>query len=406
MSKEHTLEIPPIQSSSLAGVAVARISTIPYFAVSQLQNQLEYLRDRGVRVVLICSQGPELSKLRVGNGLSYVPIELAREFHPVKDVVALWSLIKVFRRYRFSIVHSTTPKAGLLTAIGAFICRVPVRLHTFTGQRWSTLSGLIGWFSRISDKAIALLNTRCYADSASQRELLIRRKIVPAKKIAVVAKGSLAGVDLDRFDREKWTNTAAETKRSLFINQNSKVILFIGRITEDKGIAELLAAFSRLSKDYDVDLVLLGPIDRDYGRVFADASDFAATNPKVHWIGYTDCPERYLAVADVLCLPSYREGFGTVVIEAAAMGVPTVGTRITGLCDAVTDGKTGILVPPRSEKDLFSALKQLLDDPELLSTLGAAARARCVREFDARVVNHALVEEYAYLLQQNLREKR
>lgn len=359
-----------------------------------------------MRVVLICSQGTELSKLELGNGLGYVPIELARDFHPVKDVVALFSLIKVLRRYQFDIVHSTTPKAGLLTAIGAFIYRVPVRLHTFTGQRWATLGGLIGWVTRISDKVIALLNTRCYADSASQRELLIREKIVPAKKIGIIGKGSLAGVDLDRFSRAKWGSSAVETKRNLSISQNSKVILFIGRITGDKGIAELLGAFGQLSNiDYDVDLVLLGPVDREYGRVFSGASSPVATNPRTHCIGYTDCPERYLAIADVLCLPSYREGFGTVVIEAAAMGVPTVGTRITGLCDAIADGTTGILVPPRDESGLFTALKQLLDEPELLSTLGAAARARCASEFDAQVINHALLNEYAHLLKRYLSDK-
>jgi len=395
------------KKSAIEGVKVARISTISYFAVSQLKNQIECLRDQGMQVALICSEGPELSNVRFGAGLSYVAVDLARDFSPAKDLVALFLLIRIFRQYRFAIVHSTTPKAGLLTAISGFICRVPVRLHTFTGQRWATLKGAMHWLSRISDKVIARLNTCCYADSVSQRELLIRKKIVPARKIGVIGKGSLAGVDLDRFSRAKWASSAAETRRNLSISDSSKVILFIGRITGDKGIGELLSAFGQLSNlDYDADLVLLGPLDPDYEGIFSHASRPTATNPRIHYLGYRDCPERYLAITDVLCLPSYREGFGTVVIEAAAMAVPTVGTKITGLCDAIVDGVTGILVPPRNETALFNALRRLLENPELLSKLGSEARARCITDFDAKLINCGLLDEYARLLQHHFSRKR
>jgi glycosyltransferase involved in cell wall biosynthesis len=177
------------------------------------------------------------------------------------------------------------------------------------------------------------------------------------------------------------------------------VFIFIGRIARDKGIAELLDAFERLVvAGYDADLILVGPLDEECGGAgFLSAAELRA-HRRVHYLGFSTTPERYLAASDVLCLPSYREGFGTVVIEAAAMGLPTVGTRINGLVDAVVDGTTGLLVTVKDAVGLSAACAQLLDHPERLLAMGLAARERCVREFDAEVVNKELAEQYAGLL--------
>lgn len=386
--------------TGIKDIKVCRVSTVPFFIVSQLKSQIEYLRDIGMNVVLVASDGPEWSEIELGHGLSQEIVEIPRSLRPLKDLVAFIRLIRVFRKHKFDVVHSTTPKAGLLTAIAAFIVRVPVRVHTYTGQRWLTLKGPMRWISRLADKIIGILNARCYADSKSQRQFLVDERIITSEKIAVIGHGSLAGVDLDRFNpRLLSASMKRKLKESLAINPGSKVITLIGRITRDKGIPELISAFRKLlQKKYDVDLLLVGPLDQDYRGTGSDYFLEVKRCPRTHYVGYTVSPEYYLAISDVLCLPSYREGFGTVVIEAAAMGIPTIGTHINGLIDAVVDGKTGILVPSHNDQALLEALSQLLDNPDLAYQMGKAARQRCVRNFDADIVNKKVAEEYISIL--------
>jgi glycosyltransferase involved in cell wall biosynthesis len=285
----------------------------------------------------------------------------------------------------------------VLAAIAAWMAGVPVRLHTFTGQPWVHLRGPMRWFARRSDWLIGRLNTRCYADSASQRQFLVEQGIVPAQKLFVIGAGSLDGVNFRRFDPARFPDSdRAALKQTLGIPDNSPVLLFVGRITADKGIRELISAFCELKKaGSPAHLVLAGPFDADGGGIpRCDVENIQ----DVHIAGYTDRPEAYMAVADILCLPSYREGFGTVVIEAAAMGVPTVGTNIYGLMDSVVDGETGILVPPRDAAALKNALQSLLENTGMRLKMGQAAKDRAIKLFGADQMSEKVIEEYCHLL--------
>jgi glycosyltransferase involved in cell wall biosynthesis len=338
-----------------------------------------------------------------GSGLEYHCIDIPRSIQPMKDVMALIRLFKFFQKNTFDIVHSTTPKAGLLSALAGKMAGVPIRLHTWTGQQWVTMKGPKRFISRIADRLIGVLNTRCYADSHSQMRFLVQEGIVDKNKIAVIGENSLSGVDLKRFDPPKWSpEKKQKIRHELSISATSKVIIFVGRIAKDKGIQELIGAFETLlSRGYELDLVLVGPLDQERG---GDATVSAAELRKyarVHLTGYTASPEYYLSIADIFCLPSYREGFGTVVIEAAAMGLPAVGTNINGLVDAIVDGETGILVPPRDESALMTAMQRLLDEPELLMKMGQNARRRCVQNFSSEIINRALAMEYERLLMES-----
>jgi len=384
----------------LKGLKICRISTVPFFMVSQLKSQVEYLRDIGMQVVLVSSEGPEWSMINTGQGLSVKIINIPRSLKPWQDFIAFIRLTHFFLIHRFDIVHSMTPKAGLLTALAAFISGIPIRLHTFTGQRWVTLKGLMRWSLRAADTLIGILNTKCYADSGSQAQFLVKEGILSSRRIAVIGQGSLAGVDMSRFNPDHWSlSIKQQLRQSLSIAASSKILIFVGRISPDKGIAELISAFYELlNMNYDVDLLLVGPHDQDCGGKSSLDLNSAKQCSKIHYIGYTECPESYLAISDIFCLPSYREGFGTVVIEAAAMGLPTVGTTINGLIDAVTDGETGILVPPRDDRALLAALKRLLDHPDELDRMGREARNRCSQHFDANQVNEKVAEEYLTVL--------
>lgn len=388
-------------TKELNGIRIARISTVPFFVVAQLKQQIAELGEQGAKVTVVASNEPELSLLEGLPNVRCVSIDIPRSISPWRDLNALIRLYLLFRQERIQIAHSTTPKAGLLTALAAFAARVPVRMHTFTGQPWATMTGVKRFLARTSDKLVGQLNTRCYADSPSQCQYLISQRVLKERQLFVLGAGSLAGVDTQRFDKSRFSEDQGVTLRArLGIPVDAPLLLFLGRITVDKGVNELMQAFQKIkAMGSDAHLVFVGHFDADSGVLGKIVPTDIDLIPDAHRVDYTECPEVYLAIADILCLPSYREGFGTVVIEAAAMGVPTIGTKIYGLTDAVDDGKTGILVTPRNVNELADSLSKLLNDKQLRSNMAVAAKRRAVRLFDAKKVNLLLVDEYLRLLQ-------
>lgn len=381
-------------------ISVARVSTVPFFVVTQLSAPIQALAESGVEVVVIASDDELGGDAGALQGAQFIPVHIARDINPLSDLKSLLALIGIFRRRHFDIVHSTTPKAGLLCAIAGFIARVPVRLHSFTGQPWVTMSGVKRLILKSCDRVIGLMNTRCYTDSQSQRRFLVEEKIVAEKKLCVLGEGSLAGVNLERFSPERYSvDTRRKLKSDLGIDESSTVFLFVGRITKDKGIGELLEAFEGVLKaGKDVYLLMVGPYEVDGESIVAPYLDDPLMARRLKFVGFTSEPEQYMAIAEALCLPSYREGFGTVVIEAAAMGVPTVGTAIYGLTDAVVDGQTGDLVPVGDAGSLQAALEQIVDNPERTDRMARAAKMRADSSFDSRVYSQLLIDEYHNLL--------
>jgi glycosyltransferase involved in cell wall biosynthesis len=394
-------------STSLVGVRIARVSTVPFFILTQLRQQIETLVKLGADLSAVCSDGPELAQLKNISHLTCVEINIKRSISLWHDLWALVQLFIFFKRGKIEIAHSTTPKAGLLTALAAYLAVVPVRLHTFTGQPWVDMPGIKGKLARFSDWTIGKLNTRCYADSKSQREFLIEQRIVERDRISVIGAGSLAGVDIHRFAPSRFSASDRVSLRATHgISTSDLVILFLGRITVDKGVRELLSAFKHIkSSRSNAHLIFVGQFDLDSGAAGVLSKDEIEAIPDTHIVGYTDCPEAYLAIADILCLPSYREGFGTVVIEAASMGIPTVGTNIYGLSDAVLHGETGLLVAPRNAEELAQALDHMLENNALRMQMGTTARIRAHALFDAEKINHMVADEYCSMLQKNRSKK-
>lgn len=378
--------------NKLAGVNVVIVSTVPFFLVNQLSSHIYNLKENGAKVTLVTSDGPELQAFIEDDSVQVITVDIARKISPWVDFKTLVTLTKLFYKSSFSIVHSTTPKAGLLCAIASKITGIPIRLHTFTGQVWATKSGWMKWFLKFLDKVIIDLNTHCYTDSPSQRQFLLDSGIADEKRLSVYGKGSLAGVDLARFSSSRFDEDFKKNlKSSLGIKDNAFILAFIGRLTRDKGIYELLASFELLNRNNpNIELIILGPMEESEGWIKNKISSLSA----VHWLGNVREPEQYLSITDVLCLPSYREGFGTVVIEAAAMGVPTVGSDIPGLVDAIDNNITGILCQSKDENELTKALDNLIYDKELLGLMKVNAKARCKRDFDSKKVNEHVAQEY------------
>ena len=373
---------------------IALVSTVPYFLVAQLGGVIRRLLDHGYRVSVITSAGKELEELPRHRCLQVHVIEIPRRLSPWRDLVALARLYAFFRRSDVDVLHSTTPKAGLLCSMAARLAGVPVRLHTFTGQPWATRRGIWRKILKRADRLILMLSTHCYADSPSQRDFLIREEMISGDELSVLGHGSLGGVDIERFSPRRWGKEERKEQRdALGIGPDDFVILYLGRITKDKGIRELLKAFCELrSVHAGVQLLLVGPVDEGEEEL----AETARAKAGVRLLGYQPEPARIIAISDVLCLPSYREGFGTVVIEAGAMGVPTVGTRIPGLVDAVLDGETGILVPPRDPVALQGALEFMMAHPEKRKALGEKAMTRASEVFSADKMARHWMAAYEY----------
>ena len=378
---------------------IARIATIPFFLQNHLREQICATVAAGHEVTLVSSSGPEVSLLSTIPGVRFHVIEIPRKISPLRDLLALWQLFKLFRREHYDIVHSTTPKAGMLAAMAAYLARIPVRLHTFTGQVWMEKRGILRYLAKAGDRVTASLNTQCYADSFSQREFIIAEQVASPRQIRVLGAGSLAGVDLQRFNPDAWVTRKHSILAELGINPGTRVITFIGRLTRDKGIDELVMAFESLRNGgMECVLLLVGPQDTDWDTLSAAVRHTIKNDSSIRCVGYSSEPERYLAITDIFCLPSYREGFGNVVIEAAAMGVATVGTDIYGLSDAVVNGETGMLVPPRDAAALAITLSALLADEKRRAQMGSAAKRRAEELFSANEVNGKVIEEYRHLL--------
>ncbi len=320
-----------------------------------------------------------------------ISVSIARKIAPLVDLKALLQLIRVFRRERFDLVHSVTPKAGLLAALAGALAGVPVRVHSFTGQVWATRSGAARAFLKALDRLTASLSTRVLADSASQRDFLVAEGVVAADRIQVLGHGSVNGVDPTRFRPDAGVRERVRAQSA--IPPDAVLFLYLGRLARDKGLLELAHAFAGLEGPW---LMLVGPDEDGIAQEIREACGAAAG--RLRMLGHTAAAEQYMAAADVFVLPSYREGFGSVILEAAAAAVPAIGTRIYGITDAIVEGKTGFLVPVRDAAALAARMRQLAGDAPLREEMGRAARERVLRDFRPEDLTRAMLAYYDALL--------
>jgi glycosyltransferase involved in cell wall biosynthesis len=387
---------------------LCRIVTVPQTFRGLLKEQLRCIVAHNIDLTFVCSPGPDFKSVVSDVGAKGVAIAMERLPAPLADLRSLVKVSRFLLHNDFDIIHSSTPKAGFITALAARLARVPVRLHTFGGQPWVELSGLKRRIPRECDRVTAALATKCYADCLAQRDFLISEGLVSPTKISVIGAGSISGVDLQRFSLNAWGGeTALQTRCVLGIPRDALVIVFVGRVVRDKGIVELLAAFELLAESNpDLHLLLVGPFEPERDPLPEETLERLKRHPRIHGVGFSATPEKYLAAADIFCLPSYREGFGTAVIEAAAMELPAVVSRLTGgLVDTIVERVTGLFVPPKNVERLASALQTLAGSKELRKSIGQAARDRAERSFDAKLINKAVAAEYFQLAQQCYKQR-
>jgi glycosyltransferase involved in cell wall biosynthesis len=364
------------------------VATIPAVVNSFLKGHIRASAERWSVSIISNPDGAEILK---NIGARFIPLKIQRKASPWRDLCALIQLVALFRREHFDLVHSIMPKTGLLTMLAGCLSGIPNRMHTFTGQVWANKQGWKRNTLKIFDRLIVLFATHILVDSRSQLDFLVSEGVLKQGRGIVIGSGSICGVDADRFRPDEQVKSMV--RRELDINQNATVLLFLGRLNRDKGMLDLAAAFAEIARQKPDAVLLLVGAEEDVP--FMRIQEICgAGREQLRRVGFTPNPECYMATADIFCLPSYREGFGQVIIEAAASGVPTVASRIYGITDAVEDGLTGLLFPAGDIAEITKALLALIEDQALRQKMGVAARLRTFELFAGKNITREQVGLY------------
>lgn len=380
-------------------IKIVLSAAVPLTLFNFAKGQLAFLKKTGFEVSALCSPGKELEEIAKREGIETFAIQISREIKPSKDLISLFKLLHLFHGIKPTIVQAGTPKAALLSLTAAFILRVPVRVFLLHGLRSEGLNGWKKTMIKWTECCCCCFAHQVLSVSESVRTLVINEKICKPDKIKVLHNGTANGIDSRHFDPNRFSEGYRErVRRNISIPNGAKVLLFAGRLVRDKGIVELYNAWEILKEEYaDVYLVIAGceeagdPAPR---HVMAALKQ----DQRVRMLDYVEDIVSYYAAASLLILPTYREGFPYVPMEAAAMALPVVATKVTGCLDAVVDGVTGTLVPPRDVNALVHAIEVYLNDEQLRKNHGKAGRDRIVRDFQPGDLWKAYHDEYLRLL--------
>ncbi len=365
-------------------------------------GQFRYLRDAGFRVAAASAPGDELDSLEENEGMAAFAVPMERGVAPVADVISLWELWQLLRRFRPQITNVGTAKAGLLGGLAARWAGVPCRVYTLHGLRCENASGLKRKALRFLEKLACDSAHLVLCLSESVRKQAVEQGLVSAERALVLGHGSSQGVDAARFaPSDERRRQALALRGELDIPHDAPVIGFVGGMNSERGVPELVRAFARLRHFRPtLRLLLLG--DWESGDPMPpDMRGILDTDNRILWPGHVLDVAPYYQLLDVVCLPSHGEGFPPVLLEAQAAARPVVTTAVTGCSDAVEHGVTGLLVPPDDLDALTDALELLLNDPAQARRLGEAGRERVLRDFRPEVIWEALAGEYRRLLEEN-----
>ena len=340
-------------------------------------------------VIAISSPGKELDSLKEREMVRTISVPMERRISLLKDIRSLGKMWNVMRHERPDIVHSMTPKAGLICMLAAFFARVPIRIHTFTGLVWPTTTGLKRFILMFTDWLICLCATHVIPEGEGVKKDLLNHRITK-KPLRVLGYGNIKGVDLAYF------KPAGGDYRK---NSDDFTFVFVGRLVRDKGINELVSAFDRIHQDYpDTKLLLVGRYENELDPLLPETSRRIEDGDGIRMCGMQDDVRPFYAQADAFVFPSYREGFPNVVLEAGAMGLPSIVTDINGSREIIIEGENGTIIPPRDEKALFNAMKSFIIHPDIVASMAANARPLIASRFEQGYVRKCLLAFYREIL--------
>ena len=371
---------------------IIRATTVPTSLETFCKDMLRELNQR-YEIVAVSSPLPELEVVATREGVRTIAVKMERRISLKRDIVSLWQMYKVMRRERPWMVHSMTPKAGLMCMVAAWLARVPRRVHTFTGLVWPTATGLNRMILKTTDRILCACAPHIIPEGNGVKNDLINGKIT-RKPMKVLANGNVRGIELDHYRR----TAEVEEEAAKIRKEGVLTFVFIGRLVRDKGIHELVEAFVRLNKENPhTRLVLVGRTEAELGPLNEETQHIIDTHDAIEAVGSQKDVRLWLAASDVLAFPSYREGFPNVVIEAGAMGLPSIVTNINGCNEIIIPGENGVIIPPRDADALYEAMKEMSENDEKRVYLTKNARESVASRFDCQIVRRALYDFYASL---------
>ena len=373
---------------------ICYITTVALSIRSFFIPQLKYLSENGYDVTVICSPDENLN-MDLGEGIKYIPVSIARGVSPMTLGKSIMNLKKIFKQEKFDIVQYSTPNAGFCGSIAAKLAGVKIRNYHLMGLRYLGMSGIARMIFKMLEKMSCSLSTHIECITPSNLDLCIKEKLFKADKGTMVWNGSTGGVDIERFDvsnRESWRN---EVRSELELDSKDFVFGFVGRLTRDKGVNEILEAFRNLESKSK--LLIIG-VREGTDTIEPELWQYAENSGRVIILDFKKDIERYYSAMDVLLLPSYREGFGMVIAEAAAVGTPAIVSNIPGPIDVINEGKTALTVEVKNARDLQDKMEYMLDNPDIISNMLENCAEFIKGKFDSKVLNEKISERKDKLL--------
>ena len=370
-----------------------RTSTIPASLENLLKGQLKML-SKYYNVLAVSSPGDDMETIEEREGVRTIAIPMERRISLIKDFISLIRLIVLFAKERPDMVHSITPKAELLSMLAAWITRVPVRMHTFTGLVFPTATGKMQKLLIAMDRLTCFCATHINPEGEGVKRDLVNYNIT-SKPLHIIANGNVNGIDLEYFDK---TPEVVE-KACSYKKEGTFTFCFVGRMVRDKGINELVHSFLRLyQKDERVRLLLVGPFEKELDPVLPEVEEHILHHPGICYMGYQNDVRPFLVASDALVFPSYREGFPNVVIQAGAMGLPAIVTDINGCNEIVLPDLNGVIIPSKDEQALYESMKYFASHPVEVERMAANARPLIASRYEQRIVWNALLDEYKSII--------
>lgn len=373
---------------------IIRAATVPESLATFCRGLLAELSQDNYEVIAVSSPGEAMHEIREHEGVRTIAIPMERHISPVRDLKSLWDLIKVFHREKPIIVHSMTPKAGLLCMIAAWCTRVPIRVHTFTGLVFPTATGLMQQLLILTDRITCACATHIVPEGEGVKQDLIDYRIT-RKPLNVLGHGNVRGIDLSHYDPEL---AIVKSEAAKLIRPDVFTFIFIGRLVRDKGINELIKAFRQLNRENPATrLILVGSTEPNLDPLTPETLYEIDTNQAIEAVGQQADVRPWLAASDALVFPSYREGFPNVVIEAGAMGLPSIVTDINGSREIIIEGRNGTIIPPHDSQALLNAMRRFISTdlhamasearPLIASRYEQSYTRRCLKNFYKQILN-------------------
>lgn len=383
-----------------------RVSTVPVSLNVLLKGQFKFL-SKYYKVTAISGSGKDLNEVQNREGVAVYPIEMERDISLLKDFRSLFKLFLFLKKEKPDIIHSITPKAGLISMFAGRMAGVPIRMHTFTGLVFPSKRGLLRKVLIATDKLLAFAATHIYPEGEGVKRDLIEYKIT-SKPLKVLANGNINGIETSYYDSSIYSQKQKiDLRTSLNILPDDFVFIFVGRLVKDKGINELVSSFKKLVelnlqlKNCDSNtvvqnskLILVGSQEQDFDPLLPETLKEISQNPHIVSVGWQDDVRPYMAIADALVFPSYREGFPNVVMQAGAMGLPSIVTDINGCNEIIIERKNGVIIPPKDKDILYKTMKWFIENPQEVIDMAERSRDMICSRYEQQIVWDALLNEY------------